>query len=133
MELQVLEGGRGLIERTRPVVLFEVNLSQLRSHSSSPRVLEQFFIRRGYRLYFPLAQKDGVLARVRSATLLTLFIAPRAWLFFGDSAPFDLLAVPKERPIPLRHVGFMSAIKNAIGHNSAVKYKRIISFFRSIF
>jgi len=130
MELEVLRGGTRLIERARPVVVFEVNLSQLRAHNTSPRALEQFFTERGYRLYFPLERGNLVFARVKSATLLTALIAPRAWLFYGDSAPFDLIAVPVERPLP--SVGFMRAIKNVIDNNLSVKGKQLAAFFRGI-
>lgn len=81
MEVEVLRGGIRLIERARPIVLFEVNLSQLRAHHTSPRALGRFFIQRGYRLYFPLERKNLVLAHVHSVTLLAAFIAPRAWIF----------------------------------------------------
>ena len=129
MELDVLRGGVRLIERARPVVLFEVNVSQLRMHGASPRALERFFTKREYQLYAPLEQKNGALARVDSATLLTMFIAPRALLFFSDSAPFDLVAVPVEQPLPFPYVGFKSAIRYAIGNNLASKYKRLAAVF----
>lgn len=125
MELEVLRGGTRLIDRMRPVVLFEVNLSQLRAHGVLPRALERFFSEHGYQLYVPLEEKDGMLARVRSATLLTAFIAPRAWLFFGDSAPFDLIAVPCEREIRLPHTGFTDALLSALKNNLAVKMHRM--------
>jgi FkbM family methyltransferase len=80
MELGVLRGGAELIRRARPVILFEVNLSQLRTHGASPRALERFFTERDYRLYIPFGLTGRALARVQSATLLTAFIAPRAWL-----------------------------------------------------
>lgn len=131
MELDVLKGGARLIERARPVVLFEVNLSQLRAHNASPRALEQFFTERGYRLYFPLEERNGVLARVRSVTFLTALIAPRAWLFFVDSAPFDLIAVPQERSLPLLHTGFAAALGSALKHNLAVKMYRLRAWLRT--
>jgi hypothetical protein len=114
------------------VVFFEVNLSQLRSHNTSPRALERFFTQRGYQLFCPLEGNNNVLAYVRSTSLLTALIAPKAWFFFGESAPFDLLAVPKERPLPFSPAGFMSAIGYAVRTNIVSKQKRIISFFRSI-
>jgi len=126
MELEVLHGGTRLIERARPVVLFEVNLSQLRAHSASPRALGQFFIRRGYRLYFPL---DAQVARVRSAQLVTMLIAPRAWFTHTDSAPFDLLAVPRERPLPVPCRGFVWLIGHLIGENLAAKRRRLARIF----
>lgn len=129
MELEVLRGGARLIERARPVVLFEVNLSQLRSHGASPRALERFFKERGYLLYVPLEREDFSLACVWSATLLTALIAPRAWLFFGDSAPFDLVAIPSERSIPCIRADFRSAVGYAIGNNIVVKKRRLAAFF----
>jgi len=124
MELDVLRGGARLIERSRPVILFEVNLSQLRAHGTSPRALERFFTQRGYRLYV-LLERGHTLARVQSATLLTAFIAPRSWLFFGESAPFDLVAVPEERPLPRECVGFATALAHAFRHNLSVKIRRV--------
>ncbi|MCX6787217.1 MAG: FkbM family methyltransferase [Candidatus Kaiserbacteria bacterium] len=133
MELEVLRGGAELIARARPVVLFEVNLSQLRAHSTSPRALQQFFTEHRYQLYFPLEQGNLMFARVHSATILTAFIAPRAWIFFGESAPFDLLAVPKERPLPLPRTSFMKAVRYVIRNNIASKSKRISAFLHRIF
>ncbi len=125
MELEVLRGGTRLIDRMRPVVLFEVNISQLRAHHTSLRALERFFSEREYRLYVPLEDGHGMLARVGSVTLLAALIAPRAWLFFGDSAPFDLIAVPSEREIPLPCAGFAAALFSALKNNLAVKMHRM--------
>ena len=125
MELEVLRGGVKLIERARPVILFEVHLSQLRAHGVSPRALEEFLTERGYRLYLPLENKNGALARVRSITLLTTFIAPRAWFCFSDSAPFDLVAVPQERVLPCPAYGFTTALFDALKNNLAVKMRRL--------
>lgn len=125
MELEVLHGGLKLLEHSRPVVWFEVNLSQLRAHGTSPRALEKFFIRLGYNLYVPLERTHGTLARVHSATLLTTCIAPRAWFFFGESAPFDLIAVPKERALPLPYASFITALVHAFKNNLRVKMHRL--------
>ena len=130
MELEVLKGGSQLIERARPAVFFEVNLSQLRAHGTSPRALGRFFTKRGYRLYVPFERKGFSLARVWSATLLTALIAPRAWLFFDDSAPFDLVAVPYERALPLSQVGFLPVAWQVISNNIVIKTKRVIAFFK---
>ena len=130
MELDVLCGGTKLIERARPVIFFEVNLSQLRAHSTSPHALERFFTTHGYRLYLPLEQKKKIiLARVQSMTLLTAFIAPRAFLFVSDSAPFDLIAVPRERALPLPRAGFAVAILHALKNNVSVKMHRLRAWF----
>ncbi len=129
MELEVLLGGSKLIHRSRPVVLFEVNLSQLRAHGVSPRALERFFTKRGYRIFVPLEGKNIELARVRSATFLTALIAPYAWLFFKESAPFDLVAVPKERPLSIKNSSFMSAIIYMIKNNFLLKVRRLRFLF----
>jgi len=125
MELEVLLGGSKLIERARPVVLFEVNLSQLRAHGASVRTLERFFTARGYRIYIPLEQRGGLLARVRSATLLTALIAPRAWLFFSESAPFDLVAIPREHALSRPIASFATSLFCALKHNLSVKMRRL--------
>ena len=134
MEAEVLFGGVALIERSRPVVFFELNLSQLRAHGSSPRVLEQFFARRGYRLFLPIEKTEGTyeLARVRSLTLLAALIAPRAWFFHSPSAPFDILAVPKEstRAYQVRGAGY--AAMYAIQNNLTLKIRRVARWFTRV-
>ncbi len=124
MELKVLQGGERLISRSRPVVFFEVNISQLRAHGTSLRSLAKFFIQRGYVLYIPLAGSKGRVARVRSITVLAACIAPRALLFFGESAPFDLIAVPQEHSLPCPSLGFTAALVGAVRHNVRVKARR---------
>ena len=130
MELQVLEGGRRVMAERRPVVFFEVNLSQLRAHGASPKKLQAFFVARGYRLYIPLPIFGTRLARVRSATLLTMFMAPRAWFTHCDSAPFDLLAVPQEYFLPLPKAGFWIALAYAFAQNMQAKFRRVRAFLR---
>jgi hypothetical protein len=125
MELEVLRGGTQLIERARPVILFEVHLSQLRAHDVLPRALEKFFTARGYALYVPREHKPSVFAHVRSITLLTALIAPRAWLFGSESAPFDLIAIPRERTLPHRARGFFFALFGALKNNLTVKMRRL--------
>jgi hypothetical protein len=130
MELDVLRGGTQLIERARPTVLFEVNLSQLRAHGASPRALEKFFTERKYKLYMPFEGEHCTLASVYSATLLTAFITPRAWLTFSESAPFDLVAVPEERTETLKSASFAVALIQAARNNFAVKMRRLCSLVR---
>lgn len=130
MELEVLLGSTKLIERSRPVVLFEVNLSQLRAHGTSPRALERFFTSRDYKFYVPLEGRNGSLARVGSATLLTALIAPRAWLFFGESSTFDLVAIPIESTLSLRSASFGTALLNAFKNNLVVKMRRVRAWLR---
>jgi len=129
MELEVFMGGTMLIEKSRPVVLFEVNLSQLRSHGASPRAIEKFFAKHCYKLYIPLEGGNGALARVKNATLLTALIAPRAWLFFSDSAPFDLVAVSRERAVECASFG--TALMRAFKNNLIVKMRRLRIYFQN--
>ncbi len=132
METEVLEGGGALIERSRPIVFFEINLSQLRSHGTSPRVLERFFKERDYHLYYLIERKseEGKLSQVNSLSLLTACIAPRAWLLGGESAPFDIIAIPKEKTPPLVVVGFSAAVVHELLNNLRVKGKRLKKAFR---
>lgn len=126
MELQVLEGARKLIAASRPVVVFEVNLSQLRAHSASPRLLQHYFEGYGYRLYAPLRQAHTlVLGHVQNISVLTALLAPRAWFCYADSAPFDLVAVPQESPLPLPSTKFWPVCIYALRHNLAVKVARL--------
>ncbi len=134
MEAEVFAGGAALIERCRPVIFFELNLSQLRAHGASPRQLARFFTARGYRLYLPIEKREGSyeLARVRGLTLITALIAPRAWALRTDSAPFDILAVPREckRGYCARSVGYAAAY--AIGNNLAVKARRLTGRYKKV-
>ncbi len=105
MELEVLRGGERLIAAAAPLVFFEVNLFQMRAHKASLRALQAFFRKRGYRLFIPIKTKRGLgLGRVANLTLLTALIAPRALFFRGPSAPFDILAAPAGKSLPLREL-----------------------------
>jgi len=126
MEMEVLRGASRLISRCRPVVVFEVNISQLRAHGASVQVLEQFFIKHKYALFLPLFNKPtGRLARIRSLRLLTLCIAPRAYLLHKDSAPFDVFALPAEYTGPVPRIGFASALSWAVISNLHNKLQRL--------
>jgi hypothetical protein len=57
-------------------------------------------------------------------------VAPRAWLFFVDSAPFDLVAIPEERSISFQQASFFSAIRQVINDNITIKIQRITTFFQ---
>jgi FkbM family methyltransferase len=135
MEAQVLVGGETLIEKSRPVVFFELNLSQLRAHGSSPRALARFFITRGYRLYLPMEKTEDVyeLARVRGLTLITALIAPRAWLLHGESAPFDILAVPAEYESPYTVHTMWYGLASVIQNNLRIKMHRLDRFGKNYF
>ncbi|MES2203239.1 MAG: FkbM family methyltransferase [Patescibacteria group bacterium] len=127
MEGEVLAGGTGLIERSRPVVFFEVNLSQLRAHGTSPRALGHFFRSRDYNLYLPVVTRAGgiTFGRVEALGLIAAVIAPRAWLLHSDSPPFDIVAVPEDKCGALTAAGFTSGLWWAIGHNMRDKIRRL--------
>lgn len=127
MEEEVLLGGTELLEKSHPTIVFEVNLSQLRSHGSSPRALEKLLTERGYNLYFPLFVPGHAvkLSKIWRLGALTALIAPRAWLLQSDSAPFDVLAVAPERPMPVASVGFGAAVVWAVRQNIENKVQRI--------
>ncbi len=135
MELEVLEGGSALIARSRPVVLFEVNLSQLRAHGASPRMLERYFAGQHYRLYVPLGAGSSLhLGSVGWLGLLTACIAPRAWLLQSQSAPFDILALPAELQPPLPTVSFATVLWGAVCdnfNNKITRLKRVLRGERS--
>ena len=129
MELFALKGSRRIIKQARPVVLFEVNLSQLRSHNTSLRELELFFKTQSYRLYLPFYLRNTlVLGLVQHLSLITLLYYPGAYLFHRTSSVFDILALPKEQDNTLSVVSVWSTIKYVIAKNLHDK----ISHFRKI-
>jgi len=90
MELEVLLGGKKLIETVRPAIYFEVNLSALHAHATPLSALTAFFKHAGYHLYI---LEGKTLYQVPSVTFAAFFIAPRSLLFRAPSAPFDALAL----------------------------------------
>jgi FkbM family methyltransferase len=127
MEEEVLRGAERLIAVHRPVVQFEVNLSQLRAHHSSVRSLELFFTRRGYHLFFPIIKEDTVvsLSAVGRLGVLIALLAPRAWGMHTSSEPFDILAIPSEKNIPIKKTAFHSAIAWGIKKHIENKKARV--------
>jgi len=112
MELGVLRGGTRLIKNSRPSVLFEVNLYQLRAHGTALSVLQSFFRSFGYALYIPMRTSRGLeLGSVTNLMLLAACTAPRALLCGGSSAPFDVLAVPTELQLPLPRRSFWETMR----------------------
>lgn len=129
MELEVLRGGTRLIERVRPVVLFEVNLSQLRSHCVSIRKLGLFFRVRGYRLLLPFRLRgELVLGSVPSISVIALLMYPGSYLFHRASSVFDILALSKTKLPPLSVVSVWCTIAYVIGKNLHDKMLRIQKF-----
>jgi FkbM family methyltransferase len=125
MELEVLLGGKRLIAQSRPMIVCEINLSQLRSHKASPQQLAQFFHSQNYRLYMLMhSRNDMSLGRVSSLGLLAALIAPRAWALHTGSAPFDIIAIPAEKSLPFTTKSFGSVMARVIGENIAQKIRR---------
>ena len=117
MELSVLEGGRKLIEHSRPAIYFEINLSALRSRGVRVKQLGNFFKNHRYVLYI----WDERLCRLPTLALATFFITPRSFLFGGPAAPFDVLALPKEKIVPAR-----SAVPHLLARYFKSQYERSI-------
>ena len=102
MELNVLQGAQRLIETSKPVILFEVFLSQMRLYGSRPRALQSFFHSRGYTLYLLIPDKEQVrLGKLWNLSLAALFITPGTVFFNRLGCAFDVLAVPSNRAMSL--------------------------------
>lgn len=93
-ELEVLQGAREIIRQSKPRILFEVALTQLRKRGDWwLRQVSGELARMGYhRLYLP--HKDGTLERVWSVAWTMFKHAPRAFLFGKLYYTFNLLAIP---------------------------------------
>lgn len=114
-----------LIEAEHPVVLFEVNLSQLRAHGTSLRELGSFFSKRNYRLYLPFRLRgELVLGSVPSLSLVALFMYPGAYLLRRTSFVFDILALPQEKLSPLPIVSAWNTLTYVFGENLRDKVRR---------
>lgn len=123
METEILHGGEALVTRSKPVVLFEVNLFQLRAHGTSPALLEKFWRAQGYTLYLPWHTTRGVvLGRIGSLSLISACVTPGAWLFKRGSQPFDVLAVPRHISVPMAVVSSFTTTLRAISEYSKKKF-----------
>lgn len=129
MELEVLKGGTSLIVRSRPAIYFEVHLSALHSHRTSLTALARFFAELRYELY--VAEQTAFYHT--SLYVAALLTAPRAFLFGGPSAPFDLLALPREARLPCRRYGVFRATLHLLQRYTARQLKRLASMWREPF
>ncbi|MFA6408161.1 MAG: FkbM family methyltransferase [Candidatus Paceibacterota bacterium] len=130
MELSVLHGARRIIEEVHPVMLFEVNLSQLRAHSTTLSALGSFLTRRNYRLYLPFhLHGELVLGSVPSISLVALLMYPGAYLLHRTSSVFDILALPEGKPVILPVVSAWRTVAYILGENLRDKMRRIQKFF----
>lgn len=129
MELSVLQGAERIIEKDKPVVLFEVNLSQLRAHSTSLHELGSFFSTRNYHLYLPFRQNDVLmLGSVPNISLIALLMYPGAYIFFRTSSVFDILALPKGESSPLPVLSTGRTLRFVLVGNLHDKMRRLRKF-----
>lgn len=127
MELSVLQGAQKLIEKSHPVILFEMNLSQMRLYHATPRAVQTFLESRGYNLFYQM-NVNGIeqLGKVRSLSLLTACITPGTIVFGRQSYAFDILAVPKGHSVA-------SAPLGAFTTHARVALKKIADIFSRSF
>jgi len=101
MELQALKGATQLMRRSKPGIFFEVNTSALRQQGTSASDLQRFFTEQGYALWYPFEYRGRLCAgRIWHILMSVVLISPSS-VFCGRKAfNFDLLAMPKGRPLP---------------------------------
>lgn len=130
MELSVLRGAERVIREARPTILFEVNISQLRSHAASLSAISSFFRVAKYRLYLPL-RLEGVLGvgRVSNLSIIGLSMYPGAYIFHTHSSVFDILALPEEKQ-PLSPVfSVWRTMVHILSENMRNKIGRVQKYF----
>ena len=129
MELSVLRGGEKLIARSRPVIFFEVNLTQLRAHGARVRDIETWLRTRGYILYMPLTFGGKYfLGKVVSLRLLTALITPKSWIFGGSCAPFDVVAIHTSKEIKFPTHPAFNVVLELLFLHLIQKMRRVVSF-----
>lgn len=92
-ELEVLQGAKETLRQSKPSILFEVNLIELRKRGDWwLRQVGRELSQEDYRLYMP--HKDGSLERVRSVAWTMFKLAPKAFLTGKLHYTINLLALP---------------------------------------
>jgi FkbM family methyltransferase len=122
MELSVLQGGSQLLEHSRPVVFFEVNLAPLRSHRTQPRLLQSLFSMHRYKLYLPV---EKTLYKISNLSVVVALFTPRSFFFGGPSALFDVVAIPQERSLPLPTRSSFGTFVYLLSRYFSIQYERI--------
>lgn len=124
MEPHVLQGAEKVIRKHRPIILFEVNIGELRKHHEAP-LSELRKSLEGYGLYLPI---QGKLLPITSLGCITLLHEPRAFLFNQPGGVFDLIAIPEGKTVdlplhskPLLKL-FQIAIKKVLGKITRNRY-----------
>lgn len=130
MELAVLQGAIRIIEESSPVILFEVNLSQLRAHGTSLSILDSFFTKRDYRFYLPFRLRGKLmLGSVPTISLIAFLMYPGAYLLYRTSSVFDILALPKGKLSPLPVVSTGRTLVYVMIENLRDKMRRLQKHF----
>ena len=92
-ELEVLQGARLIIRESRPHILFEVSVKQLRKRGDWWLTQVSTELKKSnYKLYLP--HKNGSLERVHSTAWTVFKYSPKAFLFGKLNYTLNLLAVP---------------------------------------
>lgn len=130
MEFAVLQGAIRILKRSHPVVLFEVNISQLRAHDASLSEIEMFLRALGYYLYLPFRSHGQlVLGRVPRLPLIALLYYPGAYILRRISSVFDIVAISQEQKIPLPTVSVFRTVLYVIAENARNKTYRMRRLF----
>lgn len=130
MEMSVLQGARQTIAERHPVILFEVNLSQLRAHGTSLREFGSFFGKRDYHLFLPFRLHGRlVLGSVPSVSVIAALMYPGAYFLGRTSSVFDILALSKGTSSPVPVVSMWRTMAHVCIENVKNKSRRVQRFF----
>lgn len=130
MEFAVLQGASRIMKESRPVVLFEVNISQLRAHGASLSEMEMFLKALGYRLYLPFRYNQQlVLGAIPRLPLIALLYYPGAYILRRVSSVFDIVALHHKLEVPLPTVSVFRTASYVITENVRNKIHRMRHLF----
>lgn len=91
MELQVMEGAEKTIKKDRPLIYFEINNAQLKSHGVTHGQIDTFLKKHGYVFFMNTLPKNSSHETYRLGRLFNLKT------LLSSNLVFDVLAVPKEK------------------------------------
>lgn len=99
MEPAVLAGAQNLIKTSRPTILFEINISELRAHHKCPIAsINKSLL--GYDFYLPIKQ-GSELCKIPSLYFISALHEPKSYFLNRAGGVFDVLAIPKGKTISL--------------------------------
>jgi len=125
MEYQVLEGGKKLLELSKPVLFCEINFGQLWAHGSSPTMLEHLLRAFNYQLYVPLGENK--IGRVPSLAMYTGLLRPAFFFRIPRNYAFDVLALPGQIPEGILVVSGLHTLMRALQNQIALRFRRLWS------